>query len=78
MNGETFEALLKRTVATNTGRGFLAGLIPVVAEGHVEARSHDVDAGSEHLMTGYDTPASVMDRDELADVGDKELRDGHS
>ena len=49
-----------------------------MAEGHVEARSHDVDAGSEHLMTGYDTPASVMDRDELADVGDKELRDGHS
>ena len=78
VNGETFEALLKRTVAVNTGRGFLAGLIPVVAEGHVEARSHDVDAGSEHLMTGYDTPASVMDRDELADVGDKELRDGHS
>lgn len=50
VGGETLEQLLKRTIGDGTGRGFVAGLVPVPAAGNPEHAHHppgdDVEAGA--------------------------------
>ena len=41
------EHALKETIAGGTGRGFVAGLVPIPAEGHPEDHRHDHDAAAD-------------------------------
>lgn len=53
----TLESLLNSTIAANTGRGYLAGLVPLAPSGHMEAHGHHKAETGDHDMHGM----SVVD-----------------
>ena len=62
-NDETLEDLLDRTIGSGTGRGYLVGLVPIAAAGHIE---HDP-------VTPEHAPATNID-----DATGEELSHGHA
>ena len=78
VDGEPLEALLKATIGSGTGRGFVAGLVPVAAAGNPEEHGHEHGEPHGDAMApgaageGGDEAVPV----EVADATDEELS-GH-
>lgn len=73
-DGGPLDVLLRKTVASGTGRGFVAGLVPIPATGHAE---HHTAHGDHGEMPMESSP--MDDDDEVEDATHEELSGhGHS
>jgi hypothetical protein len=70
--GATFEELLRETIASGTGRGFIAGLVPIAAGGNPEHADHQSGRSIEGATT------DTTSRTEIADAADRDVGHGHS
>lgn len=71
IDGRGLDDLLRDTIASGTGRGFVAGLVPIQAVGHLEHHQH----GSHKASSPDPDPTGIVEPSGVEADGDVEIGD---